>query len=85
MSRLIRRLVLVLFFPLENSKKIVFSFFDFYLVWAVLRPATSFDEFRGEWALVTGASRGLGRGYAIALVRRGINVILVARTTDTLE
>jgi short-subunit dehydrogenase len=54
-------------------------------LWCEIRPATSFDEFRGEWALVTGASRGLGRGYALALARRGINLYLVARTREALE
>jgi short-subunit dehydrogenase len=54
-------------------------------LWCEIRPPTSFAEFRGDWALVTGASRGLGRGYALALARRGINLHLVARTKDALE
>jgi len=35
--------------------------------------------------LVTGASRGLGAGYALALARRGYHVIAVARTVGGLE
>ena len=35
--------------------------------------------------LVTGASRGLGAGYAFALARRGFHVIAVARTVGGLE
>lgn len=35
--------------------------------------------------LVTGASRGLGAGYALALARRGYHVMAVARTTGGLE
>jgi len=50
-----------------------------------LRPPTSFAMFRGEWAVVTGASRGLGRGYALCLAKRGINVVLIARNRPTLE
>jgi len=33
----------------------------------------------GKWALVCGASRGLGFGCAQALVREGVNVLIVAR------
>lgn len=36
-------------------------------------------------ALVTGASRGIGRGIAAKLAREGARVVLVARSRDTLE
>jgi 3-oxoacyl-[acyl-carrier protein] reductase len=39
----------------------------------------------GKWALVCGASKGLGFGCAQALVREGVNVVLVARGAETLE
>jgi 3-oxoacyl-[acyl-carrier protein] reductase len=39
----------------------------------------------GKWALVCGASKGLGFGCAQALVREGVHVILVARGTEALE
>ncbi|HJV79994.1 SDR family oxidoreductase [Noviherbaspirillum sp.] len=39
----------------------------------------------GKWALVCGASKGLGFGCAHALVREGVNVVLVARTAGPLE
>lgn len=35
----------------------------------------------GQVAIVTGASRGLGRAYALALARRGARVVVHARTT----
>ncbi len=38
----------------------------------------------GKWALVCGASKGLGRGCALALVREGVNVVIVARGADVL-
>jgi 3-oxoacyl-[acyl-carrier protein] reductase len=39
----------------------------------------------GKWALVGGASKGLGFGCAQALVREGVNVVMVARGAPALE
>ncbi|MBI2727032.1 MAG: SDR family oxidoreductase [Polaromonas sp.] len=39
----------------------------------------------GKWALVCGASKGLGLGCAQALVREGVNVVMVARGADALR
>jgi 3-oxoacyl-[acyl-carrier protein] reductase len=40
---------------------------------------------KGKWALVCGASKGLGLGCAQALVQEGVNVLIVARGGDALE
>ena len=39
----------------------------------------------GKWALVCGASKGLGLGCARALVGEGVNVVIVARGAQALE
>ena len=39
----------------------------------------------GKWALVCGASKGLGKGCAEALVREGVNVVITARGAQALE
>src|SRR5205085_8308504 len=45
------------------------------------------DLFRldGKVAVVTGASSGLGAGFAVALAQAGADVVLGARRTDRLE
>ncbi|EAT38467.1 AAEL009634-PG [Aedes aegypti] len=39
----------------------------------------------GSWALVTGATDGIGKAYAKALAKKGLNVVLVSRTQSKLE
>ncbi|WP_433870813.1 SDR family NAD(P)-dependent oxidoreductase [Saccharopolyspora sp. CA-218241] len=43
------------------------------------------EGYRGVTALVTGASKGLGRAYALELARRGARVILLARSEGDLR
>lgn len=40
---------------------------------------------KGKWALVGGASKGLGYGCAQALAREGVNVVIVARGAEALQ
>lgn len=42
-------------------------------------------DFRNKTALITGASSGIGRGFADALAACGARLVLVARSTKTLE
>ena len=42
-------------------------------------------DVRGRWALVTGASRGIGYGAALCLAQRGCNLILHSRQEAHLE
>ncbi|MCA9615125.1 MAG: SDR family NAD(P)-dependent oxidoreductase [Polyangiales bacterium] len=46
---------------------------------------TSFRQRYGPWALVAGASEGLGLAFADECARRGLDVVLVARRAQVLE
>jgi hypothetical protein len=48
-------------------------------------PRQRFAERYGPWAVVAGASEGLGATFAIEAARRGLHVILVARRPGPLE
>jgi glucose 1-dehydrogenase len=46
---------------------------------------TLYDDLAGRWAVVTGASKGIGAAIAEAFVESGGNVVLVARGREHLE
>jgi short-subunit dehydrogenase len=44
-----------------------------------------FADRYGPWALVAGASDGIGAAFALAMAERGINVVLIARRQQMLD
>uniref|UniRef100_A0A087XPL1 Hydroxysteroid (20-beta) dehydrogenase 2 n=1 Tax=Poecilia formosa TaxID=48698 RepID=A0A087XPL1_POEFO len=39
----------------------------------------------GQWAVVTGATSGIGKAYATELARRGLDVVLIGRSDERLQ
>ncbi|XP_072243838.1 17-beta-hydroxysteroid dehydrogenase type 3 [Leuresthes tenuis] len=64
-------------------KLVLFSRMLFPKLWFPLPKA--FFTSMGDWAVVTGASEGIGRAYAFALAERGMNVVIMSRTKATLD
>lgn len=47
-------------------------------------PVSSFGP-KGSWAVITGASDGIGKEFALQLAREGFNLLLVSRTQSKLD
>ncbi|KAI9584179.1 hypothetical protein GQX74_010514 [Glossina fuscipes] len=77
-------LVSIALFLYDNLKSLVS------ISMAVLQPyfqphlsQTLADKF-GKWAVITGATDGIGRGYAKELAKRGLNIVLISRSKEKL-
>ncbi|XP_031117105.1 very-long-chain 3-oxoacyl-CoA reductase 1-like [Ipomoea triloba] len=49
-----------------------------------LRPGKNLKKY-GSWALVTGPTDGIGKGFAFQLARKGLNLVLVGRNPEKLK
>ncbi|XP_045148172.1 testosterone 17-beta-dehydrogenase 3-like [Echinops telfairi] len=53
------------------------------LPWA--RPGDHWIRAQGAWAVVTGATDGIGRAYAHQFAKKGLNIVLISRNANKLE
>lgn len=61
------------------SLKFIISFYQYFL-----RAGKNPTKF-GKWAVITGATDGIGKAYAMALAKKGMNVLLISRTESKLK
>lgn len=69
---------------------VIFTYILKILNWVYINFCTAADlkkryQKAGDWAVVTGASDGIGRAMAIDLAKRGFKVCIIARTRSKLE
>ncbi len=50
-----------------------------------MRKKSEFNDVYGPWALIAGASAGLGAAYTDRLAERGLNIVLIARREKELS
>jgi 17beta-estradiol 17-dehydrogenase / very-long-chain 3-oxoacyl-CoA reductase len=50
-----------------------------------LRPGKNIVKSFGKWAIVTGATDGIGKAMAFELAKKGCNIILISRTQSKLD
>uniref|UniRef100_A0A3Q0R4J5 Hydroxysteroid (17-beta) dehydrogenase 3 n=1 Tax=Amphilophus citrinellus TaxID=61819 RepID=A0A3Q0R4J5_AMPCI len=64
-------------------KLLLFSRMLFPKLWFPV--AKTFFTSMGEWAVVTGSSDGIGKAYAFALAKQGMNVVIMSRSKARLD
>lgn len=50
-----------------------------------IRPSKNLIKIYGSWAMVTGATDGIGKAFAYQLAKQGLNLILVGRNSNKLK
>jgi len=61
-------------------------FFSFVSIWTSSFTRTSLSRYNSgnSWAVVTGASDGIGKSFATQLAKNGFNIVLISRTESKL-
>eukprot|EP00096_Caligus_rogercresseyi_P008930 TRINITY_DN2927_c0_g1_i1.p1 TRINITY_DN2927_c0_g1~~TRINITY_DN2927_c0_g1_i1.p1 ORF type:complete len:306 (-),score=92.53 TRINITY_DN2927_c0_g1_i1:852-1769(-) len=70
-------------FVLFLALKILLPLVNYILAFALSSPLNV--KRMGQWALVTGSTDGIGRAYADALAKRGLDIILASRSPFKLQ
>lgn len=50
-----------------------------------MKLSNNWNDKYGPWAVITGASSGIGAELGKALANRGLNIVLTARNSDSLN
>merc|ERR1712156_39434 len=84
----LRNIVLIagLFYLIKLSFKLLCDFYSGLITFIIpsIWPR-NFPKEYGQWAVVTGCSKGIGLCYAHELAQRGMNLILIARKAELLN
>lgn len=80
--------VLIIFLPFLLGLTLTFNYFITLTTWIVntcLRSNKHLIKTYGSWALITGATDGIGKALAYQLAQKSLNLILVSRNSKKLE
>ncbi|KAF2076906.1 hypothetical protein CYY_001809 [Polysphondylium violaceum] len=66
----------IITFSLFRVARFFYNFF--------IRPSVNLKKY-GQWAVVTGATDGIGRAYCHEFARKGLNICLISRSLDKLK
>lgn len=80
--------VFIIFLPFLLGLTLTFNCFITLITWifnSCLRSDTHLIKTYGSWALITGATDGIGKALAYQLAQKSLNLILVSRNSKKLE
>jgi 17beta-estradiol 17-dehydrogenase / very-long-chain 3-oxoacyl-CoA reductase len=80
--------LLIIFLPFLIGLIITFNIFISLTTWifnTCLRSQKHFTKSYGSWALITGATDGIGKALSYQLAENNLNLILVSRNSKKLE
>lgn len=70
---------------LENFTSFFAILYSVVFEFLCIKPKLNLKVDYGEWAVVTGATNGIGKGYARELAARGLNIVLISRSETKLR
>eukprot|EP00952_Eustigmatos_sp_NYUAD-ZCMA_P012792 51205-Eustigmatos_ZCMA.PRE.1 len=66
-------------YPLRLAGKGLYNFYRYFM-----RRGHDVKQY-GSWAVITGATDGIGKAYAMDLAMKGMNIMLISRTESKLK
>ena len=73
--------IIILYWTCKISKLIISNIYKFYHRSKAIVDLSTL----GKWGIVTGCSHGIGKAYAEALARIGLNIVLISSEKDKLQ
>ncbi|XP_059481949.1 inactive hydroxysteroid dehydrogenase-like protein 1 [Neocloeon triangulifer] len=80
--------ILALFLVAKHLSSFLFNFlgalYVHFIAKLICKPVDLTTRY-GKWAVITGASSGIGKYYALELAKKGMNVVLISKNLEKLK